>query len=131
MPRKSKRSGGEAMEELLALIAEAGRHCREIERQFGDHPAPELELVIKLHRVLLLQYTLAAKHRPEALKKARELMRPVMEWAALEEKRKQRELAEQKYRDQVEAEKAAGANRESGGLRPETLQVIERELSLL
>ena len=58
-------------------------------------------------------------------------MRPVLEWARLEEKRKQRELAEQKRRDELAArqeEKTASAAPKV--LTPETLAKIEHELSL-
>ena len=120
--------------ELLEQIALAARHCRELEGQFGEHPAPELETLIRLHRVLVLNLSLRAERAPELLKLVKELMKPVMDWAQLQEKRKQRELAEQKYRDQVEAQKAAGARAAQpggGALTPETLGKIERELNLL
>jgi hypothetical protein len=119
------------MAEILDLIAEAARHCQEVEQQFSAHPPPELETVIKLHRVLLMRYSLEAEKKPEVLKELREVMKPVMDWAALQERRKQRELAEQKYRDQVEAEKKENGDGTGGALQPETMEQIERELSLL
>jgi hypothetical protein len=69
---------------------------------------------------------------PQSLKLVKDLMRPLIDWERLEEQRKDRELAEQKYRDQLEAQKAA-REQEKGGdaLRPETLARIERELNLL
>lgn len=132
MPRKSQHAGAKRLEDILGLIQTAAQHCHEVEAKFGANPPPELETLIKFHRVLLLHYSLEAADKPEVLKEMRELMKPVMDWAALQEKCKQRELAEQKYRDQVEAEKAAKNNAgEGGALRPETLEHIERELSLL
>ena len=65
------------------------------------------------------------------LKEVREVTKPVMDWVALQEKQKQHALAEQKYRDQAEAAKAEKSNEDRGALRPETLEQIERELSLL
>ena len=67
----------------------------------------ELETLIKLHRVLVLKLSLEADGAPELLKLAKDLMKPVMDWARLQEKRKDRALAEQKHRDQLEAQKAA------------------------
>ena len=121
-------------EDLLDQIALAARHCRELEAQFGEHPAPGLETIIKLYRTLVFDYCLRAKEDPERAKAVKELMKSVMDYAQLEEKRRQRELAEQKYRDQVEAQKAARAKEDQpggGALTPETLGKIERELNLL
>jgi len=126
----------EDREWLLAQIGEGARHCKEIEAEFGKNPAPELETLIKLHRVMVLQLSSEGKVGRETIGVVTALMRPVMEWARLQEKRKTRELAEEKHRAQVEAEKAAkereleAANSE-GGLSPETLEKIERELRLM
>lgn len=98
---------------------------------------PELETIIKLHRVLILRFSLEAEISPDLLKLVDGLMKPVMDWARLEEKRKERELEERKYRDRLEADKAQ-AEREAGAgaaateaLKPETLEKIQDELSLL
>src|ERR1017187_2875325 len=40
---------------LLGQITSGARQCRDVEKQFGKNPAPELETLIKLHRVLILQ----------------------------------------------------------------------------
>jgi hypothetical protein len=56
-------------------------------------------------------------------------MRPVLEYARIEELRKRREFAEQKFREQ-QAAQHAGKSERSDALRPETLDRIERELHL-
>ncbi len=132
-PRLSPGRLRKLQEELLEQIALAARHCRELESQFGQHPAPGLETIIKLHHTLVLNLSLKAEETPDVLRRVRDLMKPIMDWAQLQEKRRQRELAEQKYRDQVEAQKAARAREEQpggGALSPETLGKIERELNL-
>ena len=58
-----------------------------------------------------------------------DLMKPVMDWAQLQERRKAHELAEQKYRDNC-ATKAARETAENG-LTQGTLQKIQREIKLL
>jgi hypothetical protein len=125
-------SEGKTQQWLLAQIAQGARQCRQIERQFRRHPAPELETLIKLCRVLILKFSLEAEAGPEFLERVNDLTRLVLEWGRLEEKRKERRLAERKYRDQVKAHKSAAA-REDGDdtLTPETLRKIERELNLL
>lgn len=133
-PKLSARRLRRLQEDLLEQIALAARHCRELEQQFGEHPAPELETLIKVHRALILNLSVQAEATPDFLKLVKDLMKPVMDWAQLQEKRRQQELAEQKYRDQVEAQKATRAKEAQpggGALSPETLGKIERELNLL
>ena len=84
-------------------------------------------------RVLALKLSAEAQAAPELLGLVNTLMKPLIDWARLEETRKYRELAEQKYRDAVASQHAAKAKEERGpdqALRPETLERIERELKL-
>ncbi len=121
----------ELLETLLERIARGGKLCREVEQQLKQHPCPELETIIKVHRVLVLGLSGEAQADPERFKLVSALMKPVLEWARLEERRKQRELAEQKYRDEVaarQAEKTAPAAPKV--LTPQTLEQIEHELHL-
>jgi len=123
-------------EQLLSQISQGARLCAEVESKLSQDPAPELETLIKVYRVLILKLSLEANVAPELFKLASGLMKPVMDWARLQEKRRELELAEQKYRDHVEARKTAQAReaRAQAGaatLSPETLEKIERELNLL
>ena len=119
-------------DQLLAQIAEGAGMCVEDDRALGQNPNPQVETLIKLYRVLVLKICVEAKGAPSMLKLANDLMRPVMEWARLEEKRKERELVEQKYRDQVEkAARERERDEATGALKPETLIRIERELNLI
>ena len=52
---------------LLAQIASGAQQCREVEKQFGKNPAPELETLIKLQRVILLNLSTQANADPELL----------------------------------------------------------------
>jgi hypothetical protein len=116
-------------EQLLAQIAYAASHCAEIERAFGKNPPPELETLIKVYRVLILKLSAEAQANPDQLKLAISLMKPVLDWERFEDARNERERAEKKDRETQQAAR----NREAGedALRPETLEQIERELSLL
>ena len=119
-------------EQLLAQIVEGAGLCVEVERVLGQNPSPQVTTLIKLYRVLVLKICVEAEGAPTLLKLANDLMRPVMEWARLEEKRKERELAEQKYRDQLKKATREKTHDETAeALTPETLAKIERELSLL
>jgi len=123
-------------EALLRQIATGARQHQEVLREFARHPAPELETIIALHRVLILKLSTQANADPRLIELVGQMMRPVMEHARLVEKRRELELAEQKYRDQV-AERVRsiqaeiGRAKAEGGMRPETIEAIERELRLL
>ena len=130
--RKATRSEAQ----FLAMVKRGARQCRLLEKALADGGAPELELLIKLHRSLILNLSTQGEKAPNLLRLAAELMKPVLGWASLQEKRRIRELAEQKYRDQVAAQKAAieraiNAAKASGGISQETLEHVERELKLL
>jgi len=130
------RNIAKARQQLLAQIRAAAKHCQEIERELGKNPPPELETLIKVHRVIILQLSAQADCKLETARQLTALMKPVMDWARLQEQVKARELAETKYRDQVAAQKAAlerelHAAKNEGGLSPETLAKIERELKLM
>ena len=126
---RSARSQKKLQEQLLAQIAYAASHCAEIERAFGDNPPPELDTLIKVYRVLILKLSAEAQANPDQLKLAISLMKPVLDWERFEDARNERERAEQTERETQQAAR----NREAGedALRPETLEQIERELSLL
>jgi hypothetical protein len=121
----------ELRERLLGQIAQGARLCQEIERQFKQHLCPELETIIKAHRALVLQLCSEGQDLPERAVLVSALMRPILEWARLEEKRRQREWNEQRYRDESAARQAAATAKTAPKvLTPATLERIERELNL-
>lgn len=88
-------------EKLLAQIASGAEQCAAVEKQFGSNPAPELETIIKLHRVLILQLTTQSQADPELVKLADQLTRTALEFTSGRTKaaHKERELklAEEKF----------------------------------
>ena len=60
-------------------IAAGARHCGQLEEQFGKNPPPELEMLIKLHRVIILQLSAQMNSNPDAVRWVTTLMKPVME----------------------------------------------------
>ena len=54
-------------DKLLAQIASGARQCRDVEKEFGEHPAPALETLIKLQRVILLNLSTQANANPAML----------------------------------------------------------------
>ena len=85
---------------LLAQISSGAKQCAAVEKQFGKNPAPELETLIKLHRVLILNLTTQGNVDPELLKLADQLTRTALEYTSGKTKAAQKErelvLAEEK-----------------------------------
>jgi len=117
---------------LLERIAESARFCREIEKQLRQHPAPELETIIHLYRMLILKLGTQLQAAPELLETVGSLIKPVMDWARIEEQRADRELARQKHLDQLAAQQAKEKEKPGAGqaLTDQTRRKIERELTL-
>lgn len=120
----------EAQARLLDRMTHAAKLCHEVEALLRKEPGPELETIIQLHRVLVLKLSAEAQGAPELLKLVNILMKPLMDWARLEESRKERELAEKKYADELETQKTAEERGPGQALRPVTLEKIEHELHL-
>lgn len=121
----SERRSLRAQTEFLDLIVRTARQKHKLERSLG-RGAPGLETLIQAHRVLVLKFSQESTITPELLQRVKDLMKPVMEWARLEEQRKRRELAERRYRDLIEAERAAAA----GGISPATMDHFQTLLNL-
>jgi hypothetical protein len=135
--KRSRALDAQASEErFLDRITRGAQTMRTIEESFRDNPDPHIEALLRNFRLIIAELTVQGDMSPEKLKLIPVLMGPVMDYAKLTEKRREIELAESKYRDHVAAQKAAlerelGAAKVAGGLTPETLEKIERELKLL
>jgi len=131
-PQPGSEKKGAGRDQLLDQITLAAKNWRELESEFGSNPPPELETLIKLYRVIILQISTQANCNPDTTRLVTNLIKPVMEWARIQEQRKERELAEMKYRDQKAAlEKEAGSELENKGLALPTLEKIEKALKLM
>jgi hypothetical protein len=123
-------------ESLLAQITSGARQCKDVETQFAATPAPELETLIKLHRVLIMKLSTQANADPSLVETIFFMMKNVLEYSKIQEKRKDREFAESKYRDKVleqkqKIESALESSKGKGGLTAETLKTIEEAAALL
>ena len=124
---------------LLTQIASGARQCAEVEKQFGSNPAPELETLIKLQRVLILNLSTQANADPELMKLVAMSFASVMDAEQLKLKRSQLDLNSRKV--SLMEKKAAAYDRaqdalnkaktSKGGITPETLLKIEQQLKLL
>ena len=92
-----ERSRKQVQEKLLGQIASGAQQCKEVEKEFGRNPSAELETLIKVHRVLILKLATQANVQPELLELVTEMMKPVLEFAKLQEKKADRELDRDKF----------------------------------
>src|SRR5260370_21095642 len=63
-------------ERLLDQIAQGAQLCQEVERQLQQHPVPELQTIIRLHRTLVLKLSVDAQAEPGLFNLVSTLMRP-------------------------------------------------------
>lgn len=92
-----QREASRLQERLLGQITSGARQCKEVERAFAGNPAPELETIVKLHRVLAMQLATAGVADPALLEMAERSTRLVLEFAKVEDKRSQLALSREKF----------------------------------
>ena len=121
---------------FLFSIASGAKFLKTVDAEFAEHPAPELAAIMPVLRTLVFELSVHAHADPAKLQLVERLLKPLMEFAKLQEKRREIELAENKYRDLVAARREAiqtelDKAKVAGGVTPETITKIEAELKLL
>ena len=127
-----KRRSQALEEQLLEQIEFAGDQCRKLDRAFRKSPAPVIDTLLKVHRVLILKLNNQANADPKLMDLASSAFKPLFEWARIDLKKEELEDAKLERRNEADLKRAAeqrNATRE--GLSPETLEQIEKELKLL
>ena len=88
-------------EALLGQIASGAQQCQQIDKAFQKNPAPQLEMAIKVFKVLIMQLATKGTAAPDFLRLADQLMRTAIEFISGQTKAafKERELtlAETKF----------------------------------
>jgi hypothetical protein len=107
-------------DELLRDIAESAKDCAEIEAAFAKNPAPAIKLLIKLNRLTALRLNKEGRMDPGLVRLMTVVMKPVLDWARLEEQRRAREhgVAE------------ANGDLESKGLSERIQSIINQQLGI-
>lgn len=93
----SARLQGKQEDALLRQIATGARQCQEVERELGKNPAPDMNLLMGLHRVLILKLTTGATNNPEMLELVNRMMKPVIQFARLKQLGEQIALDRDKF----------------------------------
>lgn len=136
------RSGALMRERQLAMIASGAAQVKQVNKEFGINPAPELATLVNLHQVLILSLSTQASADPKLLKLVNEMMYPVLQFtsaqtkARLEEKKisiaeRRVELLEKKAAAFDRAQAALDTAKNLGGITAETFKKVEAELRLL
>lgn len=86
----------EDREKMLQGIATGAERVRELDAAFEVNPAPELALVIKLLKTLIINMGLNPDTPQELFDRALSLLKPVTEYAKIEAKREDLKLAERR-----------------------------------
>lgn len=81
---------------LLGQIATGARQSQEVEQAFGKNPPPDFATLIKLHRVLIMKLSTQSESDPEMLELVNRMMRPVIQFARLEQLGQQNRIEERK-----------------------------------
>lgn len=95
------RQSQQMQNQLLAQISTGSNQCKEVEKQLGKNPAPELETLVKLHRVLILKLSSQANVDPSLYEVVFNMMKPVLKYAELQEKRKRNDLDREIFETEV------------------------------
>jgi hypothetical protein len=86
---------------ILSQITNGARQSAEVEKQFSKNPAPQLDTIIKLHRVMIMQLATQSVDNPELIEVTNALTKTVMDFVSGQTKaaHKERELrlAEDKF----------------------------------
>lgn len=124
-------------QQLLDRITSGASQVREVEERFKENPAPGLETLIKLHRVLILQLSTSGQSDPELLKLADQLTNTVLQCLSAQTKAnfKEREvtLAEQKAAEakKSDQQKALEYCLDEAKQFPDVIEAFKHAFSLL
>lgn len=86
----------EDREKMLQGIVTGAERVKELDAAFAENPAPELALLVKLLKTLIINMGLNPDTPPELFDRALSLMKPVTEFAKIEAKREDLKLAERR-----------------------------------
>lgn len=86
----------EDREKMLFGIASGAEKVRELDEAFAGNPAPELGLIVKLLKTLIINMSLNPDTPSDVYDRALSLLKPVTEFAKIEAKREDLKLAERR-----------------------------------
>jgi DNA-binding phage protein len=67
---------------ILSQITNGARQSADVEKQFSKNPAPQLDTIIKLHRVMIMQLATQSVDNPELIQITNNLTKTVMDFVS-------------------------------------------------
>lgn len=98
----------EDREKMLFGVASGAEKCRELDEAFKANPAPQLAIIIGILKNLIINLNLNPDTPPEILERATALLKPVVEFARIEQKQRDAELDLEKFRTATRSKVDAG-----------------------
>jgi hypothetical protein len=136
----SARQTQKQTDQLFHLIASGGRMNKELDQAYASNPAPAIAQLINVTKTLVMSLQVKGAADPKLLNLANSMQQTVLLYLSAETKAalEQQKLGLQERRIELLEKKAAAYDRAAqalneakGGITPETLTKIERELKLL
>lgn len=84
---------------LLAQISTGARQVKEMEARFAKNPAPELDILIRLYRVLILKLSTQSEADPALMELATAMTKQAMDFEKLQIKRSELDLNREKFEE--------------------------------
>jgi hypothetical protein len=118
-----------SQKQILEDIVSGSAKCREIDQAFSKNPAPALESIIKLLKVLIMQLATAGHADKESLKLADQLTRTTLDFTSGKTKAdlENRKLELQERRVSLLENKAAAYDQAKGILGDKELSETDRQ----
>jgi hypothetical protein len=129
-PLSARKDAEAPQEALLDMLEHGAVQLQRLERLLAKSKDPGMEMLVHLHRRIVLGLSARTDDPKVMLQLAGSTMKLLLAWARIEEKRKDRDLAERKFQDK----QAARGRDETGaksGIKPETQDHIQGILHLL
>lgn len=116
---------------LLVQIASGARQTADVEKQFARNPAPALETITKLYRVLIMQLTTKSVDHPELIEVANGMTKTVMDFVSGQTKAElEKQKLAQSERKLVLLERKAAAFDQAKGVMESQLSPEEQRQRL-
>lgn len=95
-------------DQMLGRIASGSALNKRIDAEFANNPAPQIETLINLFKLIVQQLAVSGQINPKLLELLAPLMKPVMEFLKITEHARDREFDKEKWTEQQKTKIEAG-----------------------
>lgn len=118
---------------VLSFIASGASMNQKIEEAYQQNPEPAVETLVKLCKTLVMQLSVQGATDPEKLKAANFLFGNVLDFLKIQEKAKDREFNEIKFKESLKTKLQSGLDAVAEAFRgnPDAMQFYTRARSMI